>query len=1309
MPLADVQLSILAFPQRWTGAALETRVLLLPAGDPTIVPSPASGLPRFAGTTWSLRAMVVPGLDALMAPDPGATPDTMPFPFTAPAPADALALFNAIGAQFPIVPPDPLPVRRTRFANIAFRKHLPASYTNAFAFERPGSGTTIGNEFGCALRDTPVGTLEDPKPPATVTWGAVLSFALRQPMLARALGLLHEVTIPVAPATLLNAGGWLFVELDPAGPIALTNPDAVRRYAARMPALAATPRPLFAAVLLPVGLTTGQYDEALAESAIYDDGFGKIVHAAQAVTVDAASASHDMIPPATDAGIDLGWDDEQVTLWFNRQLEALRVRVGVKNAAIEAPLGVSGCRIDVRMPDDPARNKFESLCRAFSIDANGARAPLRFPAAPAPAVFTANFDDELAVEPAPAQSQHATDNLAWLPQHFTRWQDGSLVVNDTTLFRIAGTSPQDASHNPLAVPSPTYGAPTPAIRLRYGHRYEFRCRFADLTGGGPKIEDAPINPAPHPTAVTRFLRHVQPKAVRLETDIPRPPPTKVPPAVGTVTKIDIWRPLIGYPEMVFAGIDDPAVIAQVIANAAAAHDVGDAVGVNDPDVTALHVMVEVRRPAHDPGPDSGKPRDDDFRELYTAELAFPPFDPNDVLKRGVPLTLALDYVDVADIATLAPPAAGATTLPVPRARDVRLRLTPHCADKPNYFGTRSTDGLTVDVHDGLTADVATRAPAQSEAGLFAAQAPEVELNGIFLQPAPDMLIRLANHLGLAADGLTLTARPGERVLFGASAALRHSLSGDGSALTFASEGELLGHWLAVIRLVLDRDWTWDGIDAEGFVVSRRDLPADPLREVGGLQMPFAVSGIALSGPDRPGIDRWATTRLIFLDAVDPQPKAGEFPAIKTPEWVVEPRLRDLPETANAALARTLSIRLPVAAKPRQTPKLVSAGIALSPYKHDNAYASTEPRQRVLWFEFEQPIADPNDALFARVTAYGPDPLLSGAITHLLIPAPAIPLGPTTWFDLIEALLPTPPAPPALAIDPEPMRIIVPGQPEDSSGLDAMTEMEAAIPSAPATPTRHYIVPLPPAIAPDAPDLFGFWTYELRVGHNKIWSTAQARFGRPLEVKGVQHPPPGMRCTAFRFREAETAPRRIVAMAPHATAVFQDKRLTDPAGGNGDPRTRIWVLLYAQVMQADGATRRNILIARAPAIPHLDVVNGKPIPPQTRDIVGVAQFDEPSIEQKLADLTLPAASPLSVLAVELLPSDHLVQQTVTIGDAQVYLTFDQPDPFADPQQPSFGGFIAAPPQVSDPLGRDLGKMTSRRILRCSPLTPVAPAC
>src|SRR5262249_62311025 len=100
---------------------------------------------------------------------------------------------------------------------------------------------------------------------------------------------------------------------------------------------------------------------------------------------------------------------------------------------------------------------------------------------------------------------------------------------------------------------------------------------------------------------------------------------------------------------------------------------------------------------------------------------------------------------------------------------------------------------------------------------------------------------------------------------------------------------------------------------------------------------------------------------------------------------------------------------------------------------------------------------------------------------------------------------------------------------------------------------------------------------------------------------------------------------------------------------------------------------------------------------------------PAAAPNPADLARPTDSPVSVPAVELLPSDKLVQPTFTIGDAQVYFTFDQPDPFAEPRQPVFGGFIAAPPEVSDPLGRELGKMTSRRILRCSPLTPVAPAC
>jgi hypothetical protein len=119
-------------------------------------------------------------------------------------------------------------------------------------------------------------------------------------------------------------------------------------------------------------------------------------------------------------------------------------------------------------------------------------------------------------------------------------------------------------------------------------------------------------------------------------------------------------------------------------------------------------------------------------------------------------------------------------------------------------------------------------------------------------------------------------------------------------------------------------------------------------------------------------------------------------------------------------------------------------------------------------------------------------------------------------------------------------------------------------------------------------------------------------------------------------------------------------------------------------------------------------DGKPAVPQTRDVVGVAQFDESGIESRLADLALPADAPLSVIAVELFPGDHLSLQSFSLGDAKVFYTIDTPDPFAGAAPATA---IVGPVGVaaSDALGRDLGTRASRRILRCSPLTPVKAAC
>jgi hypothetical protein len=1314
MALSDVWLSMLALPQRWTGTAIEARVLLLPTGDPTQVPARVPpiplGLPAFAGTAWKLQAKVLPGWDALLGPDPDGTAGALTHRFDAAPPGDAQALFAAIGTQFPIAAPKPAAARRAALSGTTIRKHLPSSYTEAFAFERPGPNTSIGDEFGCALRDTIGAEPLDPKPEATITWGAVLSFALRQPELARALGLFYDITIPVPSAALLQAGGWLLFEFDPTGPVQPKGVDTLRRYAARLPALsAAEARPLFAAVVFPVGQTAASYDDALVEAAVYDDGFTKIVHAAQAVNADAASDGHNRLRVATDAGLDLGWDDEQVTVWLNRQIAALQVRLDpTAPPGIEAPLGVAGYRVDVRPANALPDVEWTSLCEAFSADASGARAPLRFPPAPQPAIFSASFEGELAVEPTPIRALHTSSGAAWLPQHFARWQDGSLVATDTTLFELAGSQPLDANGNPLKLAPPAFAADPPAVRLRYGRQYAFRCRLSDLTGGGPTRLDHTHNPAPRPVATARFVRHVPPKSVRVVTDIAKPAGATPNPAVGTISTIDVWRPLIGYPEMVFAGIDDPAVVTRLLADAARASAARDAVGVNDPDVTQVRVSMQVRAPAHDPGPADAL-REGDFRVLYETDLDFPAFDPEDVFDPGPALRLTLQYVDQADIGTLAPPPPGSNSLPVPCARDVRVRLTAIGRDTLDYFAN-------AEARIGLTIDLQTRASAQTEAALFVPRADELELNAVLLQPGPDLLNRLADHLDLTTDALGLAARPGERVVFAASAALRHSLSGDHGGLQFASIGELLGHWIAVVQLQLDRDWTWDGLDDQGFKVSRRDLPVLPLREIGSIQVPFTVPAMALQGSDEPGTDRRASTRLVFLDAVDQNPEAGAFPTTPTPEWVIEPRLRGLP---GAALARTLKIRLPVAVPPRQTPKLIAAGVALTPYVAGAGYASTAPRRRVLWFEFAEPVADPHDALFARVMAYGPDPLLSGTLTHWLIPVPDTPIGPTTWFDLIESLLPTPPELPALAIDPEPIRVIVPNQPEDTSGLNAMVVMETGVPVQGEASARHFIVPLPPAVDAEAAELFGFWTYELRIGHRTVWSTAQARFGGPLIAKGVQHPPPAQRCAAFRSPKTDKLPARILVSAPYATAVFKGDRLTQPTAN--DPRTRIWFLLYAQVTQADGSQHRNILLTRTLATPDFDMDPQRgELLPNTRDVFGVGEFTQSAVEQALADRALPLDAPLSVIAVELLPGDHLVQLSrplsvppgIAVGEQEsLYFIVDTPDGsgFANQNLGARLAFAANAVRADDPLGADLGSLASRRILRCSPLTPVAPAC
>jgi hypothetical protein len=361
------------------------------------------------------------------------------------------------------------------------------------------------------------------------------------------------------------------------------------------------------------------------------------------------------------------------------------------------------------------------------------------------------------------------------------------------------------------------------------------------------------------------------------------------------------------------------------------------------------------------------------------------------------------------------------------------------------------------------------------------------------------------------------------------------------------------------------------------------------------------------------------------------------------------------------------VTLPIAVAPTQMPTIVSVGVALSPYQAGDGYASTASRRRALWIELAQPVLNgEGDTLFGRVIGHGADPLLYQATPS------------------VEQK-----APPALVIDPELVRVVVPHDSDDRAGLGAMVELERASDS-----PVHYLLPLPPGLEADSPELFGFWTWELRVGHagdphapgQRWWSTAQGRFGRPLRVNGVQHPPPELACRAGRVRRVslqEPVGDRILATANYATPVLDGQ---PQVALSTRPKTTMCFFLYAQVVQADGSTNRNVLLTHR---------YGEWSPPrrdhrgQTRDTqrdrIGRATFTDDEVEGLLARLALPSTAGLSVLAVELLPGG-------TGDDVSHH----------EPAEP--------PENNGDPLGAALrldGR--PRRILRVSPLVPVAPAC
>ncbi len=1159
MAIAPARLTLLTFPQSWDGASLSVRFLCLPKGDPE-QPLQA-GLPSFATANLVFEAKLIASLDRL----PLTTDATLIGPLALDdPPINKAALFAELTNHFTIVPrppgppvPQPKPV---------FQKVLTPDYRELIGNARRSAYLSDREEFQCALHE---GASDQPPEPvvlsAAVTWGKLIAFALRQPNLATALGLMGQTTVTPEDPTFFERGGWLFLDLHATSAYAGIA-DFVARYAARIPPLT-DGRPIFAAVLFPVDGGAGAFvaDDVFREAEIYDDGVAKEVHGVQ---------SEDR----SDA-IQLAWDDAQLAEWLNRQV----TRTPAGELEIDAPNGVAGYRVDVRRAGD---NLWNSLVRIESVgDLQLGPHSL------------GSFTGEGIVEVVPAQLSPKKTGAFWFPSYFATWRGSSLALMDANLVSVHARSElQNPSVPPYLLNREKAFVPVEdkTVGLFYGETYEFRVRLVDLSRGGADWTVALPEPPGNSMLTVAFKRRRQPGPVEI---LKRPTPA--------VRQVTIAKPRLGYPDVVFTGKatfeDVDADIDTIAADPAITREPG----LPDPDVLTVSIAVDV------------KALDGDLTQyfrLYETTREFPEAE----------LTIALEFQDHATLAAFSPDRPADGPLALPTAREIRLTFVAEGRDQAGYFyDERARHGVPV------TLDV--RADAQGEEELLIAPDGVTPVRSFFFQPPPDAGVaqpaeRLAVEIGLDHNGLMLSGSAGRRTVLACSAGLRHTLSPERSAITIASAADLIQRWISVVQFKLARDWTWDGLDEAGIEVRRvihRPGEPDSVELAGMIRLPHAIAAKAIAGLD---LDMRAPIRqtadIIFFDGFDPKPREGQFPTELTVDYALQPKYRGAPPPEPIEE----SILLPVTTPPVQVPRIVSAGIALSPYVPGEDYSFTEPRRRKLWFEFAERPLDSEDAYFVRVLAVGPDPLLLDRAT--------------TVPESIE---------PPLAIDPEWVREISQEQPRDQNGLAAMDPLPATALAEP-----HYIVDLPKDLNEASPELFGFFVYEVRVGHtDSRWSSAQGRYGPALRIAGVQHPAPPLVCQTARGKF------EILVRAPFATPVFQGRNIRPRV-----PATHMWSLLYARVRQLDAAAWRNVLVARTRLFPPQPGNDGQGI--DARVLYGEGLFEIASIVETLRRLGLPPDAPLTTLAAEM---------------------------FADPPE-------------NDPLGDRLGH---GRILRISPLVPVPPAC
>ena len=1250
--------SLLLFPQSFRNGKLSFNIMVLPRNINLF--QSYDGLPSFAEADFQFDLKIINSLDGLPLTT---SPTIVEQPVIEQLPTQKYSLLKSIIEQMERndnlrISEDPFQTKDEGFekaitnlqAGKRIRKYLPHSYRNSHNFTTSRTKfAIIDDEYQCTIKNDKKEYTDESTQRPYISWGKLVAFILRNPKLAEQAGFIYKCSVDL-PSDILEKGGWIYTNFG-AG-TTFENMSAMI-YAARIPSLTEN-RQLFAPVLFPVGTNAFNnvtYDAVIQEAILYNDGFAKIVHGNQPVNQDLLQETDTSNPPLKDVGIRLGWDDEQLTIWGNRQLTQEDEKTG---QYIDAPSGVFGYAIDVRKAGET---------RWFSQNAIQPIRPIDFGNGTSFSTDGSLF--ELPFEVHPSSHGNTKEEGFWLPMYLASWNGKSIVLPDTEAQEIHQLTEDamlvdeklellDPENTKNVIPKKTFNPfqqdENHHVPLLYGEDYEFRIRLMDISGGSAAIEDEHLNGGQNPIEKVHFKRNVSASQMRIsnmEEFFLEQNKTKVDDVSSLENILDeskilrLKRPILSYPSVAYTGkyTDAAQLLIQKIRELPVMEDPEmrpeHFVGLSDPDVNNFRIVVEVKSLEMDI--DVRKDGKDCYFELYKKEFSIPRNEEDYNLEAEVEIVYRdfeqLSYVDGFD------DSGNQNQLVLPTARHLRLTIIP-LIDEELLNNDYASDFIA----EGKPTMFTTFQPAFIETNILPTD--QKWIKAIYLQPETEKdlpvytqykkiqvktvgsstsaeLKRLAEELNLVANNTTLEAEKGKRVQFGISKGFRHSLSPDSSSVSFSSNRELLNKWIVALDFPLKRDWGWDALEIDSFTIYRETRHEDePNWEknwckeaqeeidlkfvVGTIRMKDIANIKMLKNAER------ESTRIIFLDCIDPESIMGKFPRELFARYKIVANYREKYDVDPPKSACT-EIHLPITVIPKQLPKLVSSGIAMTPYTYDKEeYRFSEKRQKFVWFEFDEAPLDKEDTYFARVLSYSPDPYLCRIDQILLENNP---------IDL------------EFTLNKEKIRSIINGMDNDYAGIGIMQEM---IPEIGSNGKKRYILPIPEGLHADSDELFGFYAYEIRVGHNKnSWSTAQGRYGRPLKVNGVQHSAPELVCNAYRS-ETNAGEKFIEISAPHATAVLNGKNVSA-----FPPNTSLWYLLYTQVMQADGKSYRNILIAS-------DVMKyefsksrdeRRIYDKESGDRLGIAKIAIREIGDRLVMMGLPRNSSLSVVAVEMFPMEN----------------------------------------------------------------------